>query len=195
MAELAALQLMQLVGAKSAAGGSTNQEVKAPPPPCFPHTMQKGCRIICGWLSLKSFLPTMRSRPMCRQNTCVSRVCCMTTKATCVTSAVFNCGKFWPNFDVATRSLRQCQVHGTTCHMQRGFVRAMTWGRQRMKNTCSLSIQIHKKLGNAFVRPYSSPTLILLLSSCKLRTQLPQQSLWHAANTRRQFIFHDLSFV
>ncbi len=39
MAELAALQLMQLVGIRSTAKGPTNQEVGAPPPPSFPHTM------------------------------------------------------------------------------------------------------------------------------------------------------------
>jgi hypothetical protein len=39
MAELAALQPVWPVGAKSEARGSTNQEVRAPPPPGFPHTM------------------------------------------------------------------------------------------------------------------------------------------------------------
>jgi hypothetical protein len=39
MAELAVLQLMQPVGARSAARGLTNQEVGAPPLPGFPHTM------------------------------------------------------------------------------------------------------------------------------------------------------------
>jgi hypothetical protein len=39
MVELAMLQLVQLVGIKSAARGPTNQEAWAPSPPCFPHTM------------------------------------------------------------------------------------------------------------------------------------------------------------
>jgi hypothetical protein len=39
MAELATLQLMQLVGAKFTTGGPINQEAKAPPPLGFPHTM------------------------------------------------------------------------------------------------------------------------------------------------------------
>ncbi len=39
MAELAALQLVQLVGTKFAMKGLTNQEVGAPPPLGFPHTM------------------------------------------------------------------------------------------------------------------------------------------------------------
>jgi hypothetical protein len=39
MAKLAILQLVQSVGAKSTIGGPINQEVGAPPPPCFPHTM------------------------------------------------------------------------------------------------------------------------------------------------------------
>jgi hypothetical protein len=33
----------------------------------------------------------------------------------------------------------------------RGFVEVATWGRLRMKSTCSLSVLIHRKLGNAFV--------------------------------------------
>jgi hypothetical protein len=39
MAELAALQLVQLVGTRSVTRGPTNQEAGAPPPPSFPHTM------------------------------------------------------------------------------------------------------------------------------------------------------------
>jgi hypothetical protein len=39
MAELTALQLMQSVGTRSMMRGPTNQEVGAPPPPSFPHTM------------------------------------------------------------------------------------------------------------------------------------------------------------
>jgi hypothetical protein len=39
MAKLAALQLVQLVGAKSTTRGSINQEAGAPPSPGFPHTM------------------------------------------------------------------------------------------------------------------------------------------------------------
>jgi hypothetical protein len=56
---------------------------------------------------------------------------------------------------------------------QRGFVKAMIWGRLKMKSTCSLSVQIHKKSGNAFVWPCPSPTLTLLLSSCRLQTRSP----------------------
>ncbi len=39
MIELVALQLVQPVGARFVVGGPTNQEVGAPPPPGFPHTM------------------------------------------------------------------------------------------------------------------------------------------------------------
>ncbi len=39
MAKLTTLQLVQLVGAKSTTRGSINQEVGAPPPSGFPHTM------------------------------------------------------------------------------------------------------------------------------------------------------------
>jgi hypothetical protein len=39
----------------------------------------------------------------------------------------------------------------------------------------SLSVQIHKKSGNAFVWPCPSPTQAFLLSSCRLRTQLHGQ--------------------
>jgi hypothetical protein len=42
-----------------------------------------------------------------------------------------------------------------------------------MKSTCSLFVQIHKKLGNAFVQPCPSPTQWLLLSSCRLRMSQP----------------------
>ncbi len=42
----------------------------------------------------------------------------------------------------------------------------------------------HRKSGNAFVRPFPSLTLALLLSSCKLRTRSPWSSLWHAACTK-----------
>jgi len=34
--------------------------------------------------------------------------------------------------------------------------------------------KIHRKLRNAFVLPFPSPTLALLLSSCRLRTLLPR---------------------
>jgi hypothetical protein len=59
------------------------------------------------------------------------------------------------------------------CHTLRGFVKAVIWGRSRMKNTCSLFVQVHRKSRNAFVWPCPSPTLTLLLSSCKLRTRSP----------------------
>jgi hypothetical protein len=39
MAKLTTLQLVQLVGAKSTTRGPINQEVGAPPPSGFPHTM------------------------------------------------------------------------------------------------------------------------------------------------------------
>ncbi len=39
MAKLTALQLVQLVGARSTTRGPINQEAGAPPPPSFPHTM------------------------------------------------------------------------------------------------------------------------------------------------------------
>jgi hypothetical protein len=39
MAELAVLQLVQPVGARSVVKGLTNQEAGAPPPLSFPHTM------------------------------------------------------------------------------------------------------------------------------------------------------------
>jgi len=53
----------------------------------------------------------------------------MKVKDTCVTSTISSCGKLWPGFDVATRSLRQCYVRGKAYHMQRSFVEATTWGR------------------------------------------------------------------
>jgi hypothetical protein len=45
------------------------------------------------------------------------------------------------------------------------------------------------------VGPYPSPTLALLLDSCRLRTRSPWPSLWHAASTKIQFVLHDLPFV
>jgi hypothetical protein len=36
-------------------------------------------------------------------------------------------------------------VREKACHTLRGFVEAMIWGRSRMKNICSLSVQIHRK--------------------------------------------------
>jgi hypothetical protein len=67
-AKLAALQVVQLIGTKSATKGSTNQKAGAPPPPGFPHTMLnvERWKIICNWFSLESALPTARSRPTCR---------------------------------------------------------------------------------------------------------------------------------
>ncbi len=70
------------------------------------------------------------------------------------------------------------------CHTLKGFVKVEIWGRSRMKNTCSLFVQVHKKSENTFVRPYPSLTLALLLNSCKLRTRSPWPSLWHATTTR-----------
>jgi hypothetical protein len=39
MVKLVALQLVQPIGARSMTRGPINQEVGAPPPPCFLHTM------------------------------------------------------------------------------------------------------------------------------------------------------------
>ncbi len=64
---------------------------------------------------------------------------------------------------------------GRPCHTLRGFVKVAIWGRLRMNNICSLFVQVHKKSRNDFVRPYPSPTLALLLSSCKLRTRVTKQ--------------------
>jgi hypothetical protein len=72
MAELVALQLVQLVGARSTAKGPTNQEVGAPPPPGFPRTMLN-VENMKDNISLKSSLPTARLRPTCRQDICASR--------------------------------------------------------------------------------------------------------------------------
>jgi hypothetical protein len=77
----------------------------------------------------------------------------------------------------------------------RGFVEVAIWERFKMKITCSLSIQIYKKSGNAFVQPCPSLTLAFLLSPCKLQTRSPWPSLWHVASTRWQFVLHDLPFV
>jgi len=74
--------------------------------------------------------------------------------------------------------------------LEKGF-----WGKYRMKSTCSLYVQIHRKLGNAFVRPFPSPTQALLLNSCRIRTRSPWPNLWHAASTKGQFVLHDLPFV
>ncbi len=137
----------------------------------------------------------MRLRLVCRQDIYTSRVFHTRAKVTYVTLDVFSYEKLWPSFDVATRSFKQCQVRERACHPQRGFVEVAIWGRQRMKSTCSLSVQIHRKLGNTFVQPCPSPTLIVLLSSCRLQTQSPWPSLWHVANTRGKSIFHDLPFV
>jgi len=44
-----------------------------------------------------------------------------------------------------------------------------------MKSTCSLSIQIHKKLENAFVRPCPLPTRALLLGYANYEHSRPGQ--------------------
>jgi hypothetical protein len=87
MAELATLQLVQLIGVRSTMGGPINQEVGAPPLLGFPHTMLnvKKVTIICNWLSLKSSSLTAKSGLLCKQDTCASRVCHTRVKATCVT--------------------------------------------------------------------------------------------------------------
>ncbi len=69
------------------------------------------------------------------------------------------------------------------------------WLFLRVKNTYSLSVQIHKKLGNAFVQLFPSPTRALFLNSCKLWTWSSWPSLWHVASTKGQSVLHDLSFV
>jgi hypothetical protein len=55
---------------------------------------------------IESSSPIERLGLTCRQDTYVSRVCHTRAKATCVTSVVFNCGKFWPGFGVATHNSR-----------------------------------------------------------------------------------------
>jgi hypothetical protein len=47
-------------------------------------------------------------------------------------------------------------VYGKACHTSRGFVKATIWKRSRMKNICSLFVQIHRKSRNPYVRPYIS---------------------------------------
>ncbi len=155
MAKSAALQLVQPIGARFAAGGLTNQDVGAPPPLGFPHTMLNVERVKDNmWLAFIEKLFTNREiRTNVQTRYLRFKGYRTRAKATCATSLVFNCGKFWPGFGVATCSLKQCQVCGRACHTQKGFVEVATWGRQRMKNTCSLSVQILIKLGNAFVQP------------------------------------------
>ncbi len=89
---------------------STNQlGGRGPTPSRFSPTqcwVKKRWRIICGWVSLKSSLLTARSKPTCRQDTYASRVCRTRAKATYVTSIVFNWGKLWLGFGVATHNLR-----------------------------------------------------------------------------------------
>ncbi len=192
--KLTTLQLVQLIGAKSTIGGLINQEAKAPPPPSFPHTMLNVEKVKDN-MQL-AFIENLFTNHEIETNVQTKYLRYRTkTKATCVTSNVFSCRKLWPSFGVAACNMRQCQVCGKACHTLKGFVKTVTWGRQRMKSTCSLFVQIHRKLGNAFVRPCPSPTQALLLSSCRLRTWSPWPSLWHVANTKGQYVLHDLPFV
>ncbi len=41
-------------------------------------------------------------------------------------------------------------MRGRACHTPRGFVEVAIWGTQRVKNTCSLSVQVHKKVEECF---------------------------------------------
>ncbi len=197
MAKLATVQLVQSIGARFTMGGSINQEAGAPPLLGFPHSMLSVRRVKDNMrLAFIKKLFINREIGTNVQTRYFSFKCMsQRAKATCATLIVFSCRKLWLSFGVTTCNLRYCQVRGKACHTQRGFVEVATWGRQKMKSTCSLSVQIHKKLGNVFVQPCPSPARAFLLGSCRLRTRSPWPSLWHVASTKRQSILHDLPFI
>jgi hypothetical protein len=88
--------------------GLTNQEVRAPPSPSFPHTMLSVERVKDNMrlTFIESYLPIVRLRPTWKQDTCASRLCPTRAKTTYVTLDVFSCRMLWPSFSVITHNLR-----------------------------------------------------------------------------------------
>jgi hypothetical protein len=132
MAELAVLQLVQLVGARSTTRGSTNQEVRASPPPGFPHTMLSVERVKDNMqLAFIEKLFTnyeigtnvqtkyLRFNDMSYESE--SYLCDISCVQLRKTLARFRCGN--TQLEVVLGAWKG------VCHTQRGFVRATTWGR------------------------------------------------------------------
>jgi hypothetical protein len=95
MVKLATLHLVQPIGVRFMSGSPINQEVGAPPPLGFPHTMLSVKKVkdnMC-LAFIEKLLPIARSGLTCRQNTCASRVCRMRVKVTCVTLVMFSSRK------------------------------------------------------------------------------------------------------
>ncbi len=109
MAKLAMLQRAQPVGGRSMTGGLINQEVGAPPPSGFPHTMLNVKKVKDNMrLAFIEKLFTNRKIGTNMQTRYLSfKGMSYEHEITCVTSTVFNCEKLWPGFSVATRNLRQ----------------------------------------------------------------------------------------
>ncbi len=64
------------------------------------------------------------------------------------------------------------------------FCRGCNLGKVEDEKHLLLAYPNTRKLGNTFVGPCPSPTLALLMISCRLQTRSPWPSLWHAASPK-----------
>jgi hypothetical protein len=87
---------VQSVGAKFAAKGPINQETGAPPPPRFPHTMLNVERVKDN--VRLDFIEKLFTNREIKTNVQTKYLhfkgCRKRANVTCVTTVVFNCGKF-----------------------------------------------------------------------------------------------------
>ncbi len=99
---------MQPVGTRSVARGPTNQDVGAPPPPGFPNTMLNVEKVKDNmWVAFIEKILTNRVIGTSMQTRYLRfKGMSYKNKSYSCALAVFNCGKLWLDFNVATCNLR-----------------------------------------------------------------------------------------
>jgi hypothetical protein len=170
MVKLTVLQLVQPIGARSTTGGLINQEARAPPPPSFPHTMLsvKKLKDNMRLAFIEKFFTKLRDRNqrvdkiLALQRYVVRKWKLLVWHQLCSATESSSLVSVWQH---ATWRSARC-VEGRAIH--REVLSRLQLGEARGWNTYSLSIQIHKKLGNIFVQLCPSPTRALLLSLYRL---------------------------
>jgi len=174
-AELATLQVVQLISTKFATRGSTNQEAWAPSPPGFPHTMLNVKKVKDNMQlafiekfftnhTIKTSVQTRYLRFKGMSYESESYLCDTSCVQLRKVLARFQCGNTqlevmlgaWKGVPYVERLCRGCGL-----------------GKVKNEKHLPLVCPNTQKVWELFVQPYPSPTLALLLSSCRLQTRSP----------------------
>ncbi len=175
---------MQLIGARFTTRGPINQETRAPPHLGFPHTM----------LSVKRVKDNMRLTLIEKLFTNRKIGTRVQTRYLCFKSMLYESESYL--FDISYVQSAMAWFHYDNSQLEvmlgawkgvpyiEKFCQGCDLGKVKDEEHLLLLCQNTQKVRERFCLALPSPTLTLLLNSCKLQTRSPCPSLWHAASIR-----------